>query len=85
MNDPAFTYANKGFDAKCAELKRLSFTKIEHTTPICEEMFQNIYEGAVFYVDNPTKLQNKVFFQVMLYFCCRGQQDVRQLNKTGFQ
>ena len=85
MYDPAFIYANKGFDAKNAELKRLSFTKIEHTTTICEEIFQNIYEGAVFDVDNPTKLQNKVFFEVMLYFCCRGRQDVRQLKKTDFQ
>ena len=34
VNDPAFAYANKGFDAKCVDLKRIGFAQIEHTTPI---------------------------------------------------
>ena len=85
MNGEAFTYANKGFDAKCVELKRISFAKIEHTTPILEYIFQKVYEGAVFDVDNSTKLRNKVFVMVMLYFCRRGRQDVCQLKKTDFQ
>ena len=40
MNDPVFTYANKDFGEKCAELKLLGFSKVEHTPTICEEDIQ---------------------------------------------
>ena len=40
MNDPVFTYANKDFGEKCAELKRLGSSKVEHTPTICEEDIQ---------------------------------------------
>ena len=42
VNDPAFTYANKGFDAKCAERNRLGSSKVEHTPTICEEDLQTL-------------------------------------------
>lgn len=84
INDPAFTNANKVFAAKCVELKRLGFAKVEHTPPICEEDLQKLYESGVFCVNNPTTLQNKVFFEVMLYFCRRGRQNLRQLKKPDF-
>ena len=42
LNDPAFTYGNKGFGEKCAELERLGFSKVEHTPTICEEDLQTL-------------------------------------------
>ena len=42
MNNPAFTYANKGFGEKCAELGRLGFSKVEDTRTICEEDLQTL-------------------------------------------
>ena len=42
MNNPAFTYANKGFGEKCAELERLGFSKVEDTRTICEEDLQTL-------------------------------------------
>ena len=37
-----------------------------------------------FFLNDPENLQNKVFFEVMLYFCRRGRQNLRQLKKMDF-
>ena len=84
INDPDFSDANKVFGAKCVDLKRQGLAKVEHKSPICEEDLQKLYECGVFALNDPAKLQNKVFFEVMLYFCRRGRQNLRQLRKTDF-
>ena len=84
INDSEFTDANKVFGAKCVDLKRQGLAKVEHKPPICEEDLKKLYESGVFCLNDPEKLQNKVFFEVMLYFCRRGRQNLRQLKKTDF-
>ena len=84
INDSEFTDANKVFGAKCVDLKRQGLAKVEHKPPICEEDLKKVYESGVFCLNDPEKLQNKVFFEVMLYFCRRGKQNLRQLKKTDF-
>ena len=85
INDSEFTDANKVFGAKCMDLKRQGLAKVEHKPPpICEEDLKKLYESTAFGLDDPEKLQNKVFLQVMLYFCRRGRQNLRQLKKTDF-
>ena len=85
INDSEFTDANKVFGAKCVDLKRQGLAKVEHKPPICEEDLKKLYESGVFCLNDPEiKLQNKVFFEVMLYFCRRGRQNLRQLKKADF-
>ena len=84
INDSEFTDANKVFGAKCVDLKGQGLVKVEHKPPICEEDLKKLYESGVFCLNDPEKLQNKVFFEVMLYFCRRGRQNLRQLKKTDF-
>ena len=55
-----------------------------HKQPICQEDLQKLYECGIFDINNPVTLQNKIFFEVMLYFCRRGRQNLRQLKKTDF-
>jgi len=43
-----------------------------------------LYESTAFSLTDPEKLQNKVFFEVVLYFCRQGRQNLRQLKKTDF-
>ena len=64
--------------------KRQGLAKVEHKPPICEEDLKKLYESTAFGLNDPEKLQNKVFFEVMLYFCRRGRQNLRQLKKTDF-
>ena len=84
INDPAFNETNKVFGAKCVELKRQGLAKVEHKQPICQEDLQKLYECGIFDISNPVTLQNKIFFEVMLYFCRRGRQNLPQLKKTDF-
>ena len=62
INDSEFTDANKVFGAKCVDLKRQRLAKVEHKPPICEEDLKKMYESGVFCLNDPEKLQNKVFF-----------------------
>jgi len=62
INDSEFTEANKVFGAKCVDLKRQGLAKVEHKLPICEEGIKKLYESTAFGLNDPEKLQNKVFF-----------------------
>ena len=75
INDSEFTDASKVFGAKCVDLKRQGLAKVEHKPPICEEDLKKLYESTAFGLNDPERLQTKVFFfEVMLYFCRRGRQ-----------
>ena len=50
-----------------------------------DEDIKNLYRCGVFNTENPTTLQNKVFFETMLFFCRRGRQNLRHLKKTDFE
>ena len=64
--------------------KQSVWREVVHKPPICEEHLKNLYECTAFGLNDLEKLQNKVFFEVMLYFCRRGRQNLRQLTKTDF-
>ena len=60
--------------------------KVEHKPPIAQEDLKKLYASPAFNVCTPAGLQNKVFFEVRLYFCRRGQENLRELRKdtSGF-
>ena len=41
----------------------------------------SLYESGVCNSDHPKTLLNKMFFEIMLYFCRRGRQNLRQFRK----
>ena len=84
INDLAFNEANKVFGAKFVELKQQGLAKVEHKQPICQQDLQKLYKCGIFDISNPVTLQNKIFFEVMLYFCHSGRQNLRLLKKTDF-
>jgi len=84
INDSEFTDANKVLGPKCVDLKRQGLGKVEHKPPICEKDLKKLYKSTAFGLNYPEKLQNKVFCEVMLYFCRRGRQNLLQFKKTDF-
>lgn len=84
INDSGFTEANGVFLAKCVDLKRQGLAKVEHKPAILEHDIRKLYECGVFDSDDPRTLQNKVFFEIMLFFCRRGRQNLRELKITDF-
>ena len=83
-NDEGFNEANEVFSAKCVQLKKEGLAKVQHKPPIANADLKKLYESAVFNTDNPKTLLNKVFFEIMLCFCRRGRQSLRQLKKSHF-
>ena len=85
IKDTEFNEANRIYEAQCVELKKQGLAKTEHKPPIADEDIKKLYRCGVFNTENPTTLQNKVFFEIMLFFCRRGRQNLRQLKKTDFE
>ena len=85
IRDKEFNEANRVYEAQCVELKKQGLAKTEHKPPIADEDIKKLYGSGVFNTENPTTLQNKVFFEIMLFFCRHGRQNLRQLKKNDFE
>ncbi len=84
IKDKAFDEANKAYEIECVNLKHIGLDKPEHKPPISDADIKRLYECGLFNTDSPSTLQNKVFFEVMLYFCRQGRQNLRGLRKDDF-
>ena len=51
----------------CVDLKRQGLAKVVHKPAILENELRKLYECGVFSLDDPKTLQNKVFFEIMLF------------------
>ena len=67
IKDTEFNEANRIYEAQCVELKKQGLAKTEHKPPIADEDIQKLYRCGVFNAENPTTLQNKVFFEIMYF------------------
>ena len=84
MNDKEFIEVGKVFSAQCVQMKKDGLAKVEHKPPISDGDMKKLYECGVFSTETPKTLLNKVFFEVVLCFCRRGRQNLRELKKTDF-
>ena len=84
IKDKEFEEAKSVLEAHCVYLKKRGLAKTEHKPPIADEDIKKLYESGVFYTDSPATLQNKVFFQIMFFFCRRGRQNLRELKRDDF-
>jgi site-specific recombinase XerD len=84
IKDKEFDEANSVYEAQCVYLKKRGLAKTEHKPPIADEDIKKLYESGVFNTDSPATLQNKVFFEILFFFCRRGRQNLRQLKKDDF-
>ena len=56
----------------------------QHKPAINKHDIKKLYESGLFSLTQPETLQNKVFFQIMLFFCRRGRQNLRELKMEDF-
>ena len=45
---------------------------------------QKFYQSNTFEINKPKGLQRKVFFEINLYFCRRGQENLMELKQECF-
>ncbi|XP_078364213.1 uncharacterized protein KIAA1958-like [Oculina patagonica] len=84
IKDPEFSEANAVYQAEISEIKREGKAQTQHKPPINKEDIKKLYESGLFSLTQPDTLQNKVFFEVMIFFCRRGRQNLRELKKEDF-
>ena len=84
IEDQEFFAASEVFKAQCVFLKTQGLVKSTHKPPFIKEDMQKLYQSNVFDINTPKGVQRKVFFEVLLYFCWRGQENLRELKKECF-
>ena len=67
-----------------ALLKWIGKGGVDHHPDIDEEDLLKLYKSEVFDINNPIGLQRKVFFEILLYICRRGRENLRKLTKHHF-
>ena len=65
-------------------LKREGADKTNHHPPISEGDLQKMYSSQVLSNKTPITLVQKVWFEIMLHFCRRGREGLRNLTSTSF-
>ena len=80
----AFRPANDMFRAMMQKLKAEGKGVIKHKDPITKEDMLKIKNSSALDVTTPKGLQNKVFMDVMLHFCNRGRENLREMKTDDF-
>jgi hypothetical protein len=84
INDGDFSKSNKVFEATVVELKRQGYGKVEHHDPISKEDLEKIQLSFNHDSPDPKRLQQVVWFNIMLHLIRRGRENLRQLTKHSF-
>jgi hypothetical protein len=83
--DPEFSSSIQVYEAMLKKLKQSGLGATSHYPPVSEEDFEKLYsDHRVFNFDTPVGLQCKVWFEIMFYFCRRGQENLRDMKMDTF-
>lgn len=85
IKDSAFTDSNTCFKAVLAETKRVGKGDVEHYPIISESDIQKLYTSMHLSINTPQGLLNKVQFDVRMFFCRRGNENMHGMTKNTFQ
>ena len=85
IKDSEFVGSNINFKAVLVELKRTGKGDVVHYPVIDETDLQKLYSNLHMNTDTPQGLFNKVQFDVRLYFCRRGNENMHSMNKSTFK
>ena len=84
IRDREFVAANMAFKAAIVELKKIGKGDVQHHQAIDENDIAKLYSSGVFDQNYHTGLQLKVCFELMLYICWRGRENLRELKNGHF-
>ena len=82
VNGPEFRESKRTFDAICRDLKREGKGGFEHYPAIDSGDLQKLME--YFDINDSSKLLEKVFVDLMIYFGRRGRENMRDLKVDDF-
>ena len=85
IKDSSFSNSNENFKAAIAELKRIGLGDVEHYPSINEADRKKLYTSMFLSPNTPVGLQNKVQFDIRLYFCLRRMENIPNMTKSTFE
>ncbi|XP_021362124.1 uncharacterized protein LOC110455972 isoform X2 [Mizuhopecten yessoensis] len=85
IKDCEFSEANVNFKAVMCELKRMGKGETEHYPVITKADRHKLYSSQHLDVNTPVGLYNKVQFDIRLYFCKRGTDNMHKMTKSTFE
>lgn len=85
IRDCEFAEANANFKAAITELKRIGKGETEHHPVITTEDRYVLYHSQHLNVGTPIGLYNKVQFDIRLYFCKGGTENIHKMTKSTFE
>lgn len=81
----AFTKSNETFKAMKKDLMRNWKGDVKHRTPISATDLKKLYQHKLaFNVLTPVGLQQKVMFEIILFMCRRGRENLRNMTKDFY-
>ncbi|CAC5389342.1 KCTD1_15 [Mytilus coruscus] len=66
-------------------MKKEGKATVNHKEPICPEDLQKLYKHEHFSLNTPEALQKRVFFEYLYYFCNRGRENIRDVQRDDFE
>ena len=85
INLEQYQSANEMFKAVCVQLKKERYGETKHKESITLEDLNKLYSSDCFRKDKPESLQCRVFFEYLYYYCHRGRENVRDVQKSDFE
>ena len=79
-----FPESNRMFKAVLVKLKRDGLGSTKHKESINSADMEKIFSSPELDCNTPNGLQNKVFIDLMTFFCNRGRENVRNFKTTDF-
>ena len=83
LNHSDFANSSRVFKCFSATLKQKGKGVVKHKEAITPEDMMTIQDS--FDLNDPQGLQDKVFIDVMLFFCNRGRENLREMTRDSFE
>ena len=84
VNDDRFKDSNDIFHACLKKMKKDGAGESKHKEVISEEDIKRLYSTLTLSTKTPKSLQYKVFFELMMFMCNRGRENLRNMTKEDF-
>ena len=85
VKDTLFMQANRVFVSMLKKTREVGKGHIDHKPVVTSSDLKKLYESDVFNTNTPHGLLHKVWFELQLYFCRRGRENMRELKVTDFR
>lgn len=83
-NKDRFPQSMRMYKAVLVKLKKEGLGVVKHKDAISEADMHKMQTSRFLDTNTPSGLQNKVFIDVMMYFCNRGRENVREFKPADF-